>query len=208
MHLHTLGRCAIGLVARNGKSLTAARAISCRGSRTIIRSNAAAIRSNAADSGPNRELDPVSASGTFTIPCAPPLKPVLRLRIRGVRIDRLRNQIHTFSLLGVCGLALAVFLWSFSYKLSLYQRHPAPVVRTSVAKLWIEPAKSSLVAVQRLRTQSHLAAGPQIICASIRWLPRLRPAATCIYSVQAASLQSFHLPTSLRSPPPQDFHTA
>jgi hypothetical protein len=51
--------------------------------------------------------------------------------------------------LGLIGLAVAVALWGFAYKLSLYypdQNHPAPI---GVAKLWLGPEGTLLIAKNR-----------------------------------------------------------
>lgn len=42
------------------------------------------------------------------------------------------------SALALLGLAIAVALWGFGYKLSEYSNAPDPLQRTSVAKVWIE----------------------------------------------------------------------
>jgi hypothetical protein len=58
--------------------------------------------------------------------------------------------------LGVIGLAVAVALWSFAYKLSLYhpdQSHPA---RISVAKMWLGPEGSLLISKYQPNSQLHL----------------------------------------------------
>jgi hypothetical protein len=51
--------------------------------------------------------------------------------------------------LALIGLAAAVTLWGFAYKLSLYypdQNHPAPI---SVAKLWLGPEGTLLISKNR-----------------------------------------------------------
>jgi hypothetical protein len=58
--------------------------------------------------------------------------------------------------LGLIGLAVAVALWGFAYKLSLYypdQNHPAPI---SVAKLWLGPEGTLLISRNRLMCQLQL----------------------------------------------------
>ena len=39
---------------------------------------------------------------------------------------------------GLVALAIAVALWGFAYRISLYHSDPAPQIRASVAKLWVE----------------------------------------------------------------------
>jgi hypothetical protein len=145
---------------------------------------------------------------TLTITFTSGLRTVLRQRRLHLEMNRMRNQIHTAPLLRFCGLAFTIALWGLSYKLSLDHRHPAPAVRDTVAKLWIGPPNASLVAVQRLKDQSHLVATPQALWTSIQRLPRHGRKATYVLPVRTSDVQSFHLPASLRSPPPPDFQTA
>jgi len=42
------------------------------------------------------------------------------------------------SVLGTLGLALSVFLWGYSYRISLYHSHPDTASRILVAKLWVD----------------------------------------------------------------------
>lgn len=50
-----------------------------------------------------------------------------------------RSRWKTLLRPGTFGLlAIAVFLWGYGYKLSLYHPHRSPDARASVAKLWIE----------------------------------------------------------------------
>jgi hypothetical protein len=58
--------------------------------------------------------------------------------------------------LGLIGLAVAVALWGFTYKLSLYnpdQNHSAPI---SVAKLWLGPERTLLISMSRPKCQFQL----------------------------------------------------
>jgi hypothetical protein len=55
--------------------------------------------------------------------------------------------------LGLIGLAVAVSLWGFAYKLSLYyldQNHPAPI---SIEKLWLAPEGTLLISKNRPKCQ-------------------------------------------------------
>lgn len=52
---------------------------------------------------------------------------------------------------GFLGLMMAVVLWGTAYKLSLYHPHPAPVVRTQVAKLWLESRTSFVVPLREIK---------------------------------------------------------
>lgn len=119
---------------------------------------------------------------------------------------RLWNQLYRPYLLGFGGLAFAVALWGFGYKLSLYHRNPAQAQRAIVAKLWSEPPNASVVAVQKLKNQSTFIASPAALCSSIQ-SPLLDDAAVCLLLPKVAVVQSFDFPTLLRSPP-QSFRSA
>ena len=148
----------------------------------------------------------MSAWSTLTItPMASPSTAPPRRIVAGWK-SCFWSRIYRPHFLGFSGLALAVALWGFGYKLSLYHPHPAPSLRTIVAKLWIEPPNASIDAVRRLRNQSNVAASPQALCASIRY-PRLERAVVSVFPSKGCGVQSSSFPTPLRSPP-QDFRTA
>jgi len=108
---------------------------------------------------------------------------------------------------GLCGLAIAVGLWGFSYKLSLY-RHPTPAQQATIAKLWFAPPDALLAEAQKLKNQSHLIASPQALSTSISRLPGLDYAVSCIFPVNRRGVLAFDSPSPLRSPPPQGFRAA
>jgi hypothetical protein len=62
--------------------------------------------------------------------------------------------------LALLGLAIAVALWGFGYKLSLYHLHQTPSVRASFAQLWDNSRNSTLAGTSRTRfvmgSQAHL----------------------------------------------------
>ena len=60
--------------------------------------------------------------------------------------------------LGIVGLAVAVFLWGYGYKLSLYHCHSGSSSHTPVAKLWIEPRSAPIAAASSLKAKSHFVA--------------------------------------------------
>ena len=97
------------------------------------------------------------------------------------------------------GLALAVALWGFGYKLSRY-RHPAPAQRAIVAKLWVEPPNASILAVQKLKDQSNFTAYLQLLHSSIEQ-PSLDNVYVYVGPVKVGGLQAFDFPAQLRSPP-------
>ncbi|MGA7339112.1 MAG: hypothetical protein WBE72_09265 [Terracidiphilus sp.] len=107
--------------------------------------------------------------------------------------------------LGLVGLAIAVTLWGFGYKLSLYLVHPAPSVRASVAKFWVEPRNGCLAAVSALKANSHLTAGSPAIPASIQGFPHFDGAVAWALPERTHRPASFNFLIPFRSPPPQNF---
>jgi hypothetical protein len=149
----------------------------------------------------------VSARGTLAIIHNSTRRAVLRAKKLASLPYLFWKQVFKPSALGLGGLVIAVALWGFGYKLSLYHRHPTPVQQATVAKLWIEQ-NASLAAVQRLRNQSHLVASPQALCSTFSWFPRVDRVSTRIVPVQGGGIPSVKLPVSLRSPPLKDVDLA
>src|ERR1019366_6841832 len=83
------------------------------------------------------------------------------------------RQVFKPCALGLFGLGIAVALWGFGYKLSLYNRHAAPSSRASVARLWIEPRDASFVATSRLKARSRLIPGPLALSVPIQQFLRI-----------------------------------
>lgn len=150
----------------------------------------------------------MSACTNSTIATASRLRMVLRWRIQTERVSQLWSRISTPKLVAYCGLALAVVLWGFGYKLSLYHRHPTPIQHVDVAKFWLEQSNCSIDTAQNLRRQFFIVAGPQALGSTFSWLPRLNRAALCTATAQRAALLTRRLSISPRSPPPQNFLTA
>jgi hypothetical protein len=61
------------------------------------------------------------------------------------------------------GLMFAIVLWGTSYKLSLYHPHPAPSMRTQVAKLWVENRASYVLPVQKVKDPAHAGADLHVL---------------------------------------------
>lgn len=104
-------------------------------------------------------------------------------------------------MLGLVGLALAISLWGYGYKLSLYLVHPTPTLRASAARLWIEPRNASVTAAFRLKVNSHLYAGPAAIFASVREFPGLDCALIGTPPERTHRPASFSFLIPFRSPP-------
>jgi len=101
---------------------------------------------------------------------------------------------------GIVGLAIAVALWGYGYKLSLYHRHAAPS-SVPIAKLWIEPRSASMEAASRLKTNSHFATGAQAVSVTIQRLPRICRAVACNLLLCERHAVFFNLLVPSRAPP-------
>lgn len=62
-----------------------------------------------------------------------------------------RGRWHGLIPAGFLGLIVAIVLWGTAYKLSLYHPHPAPTMRTQVAKLWVETRVSYVVSLRQVK---------------------------------------------------------
>lgn len=200
MNLHTLGRSARGGVASSHGNLAYEQA-------TFRWQPESKFRSNLNGYGHGKAFSQVSARGKLAIIYGSTRRAVLRVRNLGRSEYALCRRMFRPNALGLCGLVIAVALWSFGYKLSVYQRHPTSAQQASKAKLWIDAPDASQVAVQRLKNQSHLVASPQALCHTVSWLPRLGRAAASTFLVPMAGVQSFDLPILPRSPPSQQFRS-
>jgi hypothetical protein len=109
--------------------------------------------------------------------------------------------------LALIGLAAAVTLWGFAYKLSLYHRHAAPLANASVAKLWIDPNGASVAAPSRLKAKSHLLSGSQAFPCPEPRFHRLSSTAS-ILPLCERRVAFFHLLIPSRGPPPLRFRLA
>lgn len=132
----------------------------------------------------------------------------LARRTRTKSPKSLWKQIFRPSALGFIGLAIAVALWGFSYKLSLYDRHTGPSSRISVAKLWIESRNASVVAASGLKVQSHFLRISQVLSAPIQRFPRSVCAVACTLPKRSHTVAYFDFLIPFRSPPAQRFSMA
>jgi hypothetical protein len=118
------------------------------------------------------------------------------------------KEILSPHVLGLAGLAFAISIWAFGYRLSIYFEHPTPTLRASAAKLWIEPRNASAAAASRLIVDAHRIAGSAAISLSIRPFPRLDRALICAPPERTHRPASFGFLIPFRSPPPQRFYIA
>lgn len=100
------------------------------------------------------------------------------------------------SALGTLGLVLAIVLWGYNYKLSLYHPHRDTVSRILVARLWVDQRNADTP----VDTQQH--ATPNAIAPSpLQVFPLV---CVCILLVVPTRVRSTHSRKSLlplRSPP-------
>jgi hypothetical protein len=103
--------------------------------------------------------------------------------------------------LALVGLAIAVALWGYGYKLSLYHSHPTPSSLASVAKLWDGPRNASLAATPRLNTKSHLLLGSQAIWVPSQQLLHTNRNAALVLTPRMCGVRYSNSPIPSRSPP-------
>ena len=110
--------------------------------------------------------------------------------------------------LALVGLAIAVALWGYSYKLSLYHLHRTPSSQASVAKLWDGPRNPSLAAASRLKIQLQFIPGSQALLAPSQPLPHTSRAVALVFPVRTSGVIYFNSLIPSRSPPPYRFRLA
>ncbi len=118
------------------------------------------------------------------------------------------KQIFRPCALGFIGLAIAVALWGFSYKLSLYRQHSGASSPISVAKLWIESRNASVVAGSGVTVQSHLLRISQVLPAAAQRFPRSACGVDCILPECRHTVAYFDFLIPFRSPPALRLSTA
>lgn len=131
-------------------------------------------------------------------------KVVLRMRTPARNQFPLWKQILRPHCLGLIGLGLAVVFLGAAYKLSLYHPHPAPSMRASVVKLWIETRHPHIPAAAR-RGIRFAPVTPQAISSLVRPLPALGRAAACSLGWLTRRVASLAFLIPVRSPPPHRF---
>ena len=157
---------------------------------------------------PKGRFDKLSARNPITVTASALEKPDLRIRAHAASCYPVWGQVFRPCALGIIGLAIAVALWGFGYKLSLYHCHAVPSSHVPVAKFWIEPRGASVAAASRFKAKSHLVLGSQAFSVSIQRLPRLSLAVSCIQPVYTRCSAFFDFLTPSRAPPPLRFRLA
>jgi hypothetical protein len=118
---------------------------------------------------------------------------------------RLVSRPYAF---GIVGLAIAVFLWGYGYKLSLYHCHSGSSSNTTVAKLWIETRNPSATTASVSEAKSHLFPGSQALFVLVQERPRLNRAVAHSLPLTARCIEYLVSLIPSRSPPPHLFGLA
>jgi hypothetical protein len=118
------------------------------------------------------------------------------------------RQIFRPCFLGFIGLAIAVTLWGYGYRLSLYHPPVDPSQRASVAKMWIGPRSASVAAASSLKANWHFVAGAQAAVATVQRLPGMCRAVAYILPLCERHAVLFDLLVPSRAPPPLRFRLA
>ena len=109
---------------------------------------------------------------------------------------------------GFIGLAIAVALWGFGYKLSLYHRPSAPSSQVPVARFWIDPLDRFETAASSLKAKLHLVPDSQALAAFIQRIRYRGFTVARTLPVWRRQVTYFDLLIPLRGPPPQRFSLA
>jgi hypothetical protein len=117
------------------------------------------------------------------------------------------RQISRPCAFGIVGLALAVFLWGYGYKLSLYHRHATPS-SVPVARMWIEPRSASVAAASRLKANLHFVSRAQAVSVAIQQPPSKCRTVAFILPLRERHAVSFDLLVPSRAPPSLRFRLA
>ena len=107
------------------------------------------------------------------------------------------RQIFQPCTLALLGLAVAVALWGFGYKLSLYHAHRSAPLRSAATRLWMDPPSDALIVVQRLKSRSHSTTRRS----ALPGLPqRLPQSASVLANIARTAPPGFLSPDSAASP--------
>jgi hypothetical protein len=107
--------------------------------------------------------------------------------------------------LGFIGLAIAVALWGFGYKLSRYTLHPDSLTRTSVAKLWDKHQDAGQVIASKLNAEAQLRLKLYAVLTSLQNAPEPDPVAFRAPDDVENVPSSFRSLIPFRSPPSRSF---
>jgi hypothetical protein len=147
----------------------------------------------------------LSVRNPITRTASASLEPILTKKAHPLGCYPAWRRVSGPSTLGIIGLAIAVALWGYSYKLSLYHRDTAPSARVPVAKLWIEPRGASDAAAPSIKAIAQFAPGSQAFPAHIPRLPIISRAVAFISQLNESCIPFFDLLIPSRAPPPPRF---
>jgi hypothetical protein len=169
------------------------------------------MKSTKAAISPRRQkelFDPMSTRSPIPINGNATWESVLRTRPLALSLNSSWRQLFRPYTFGIIGLAVAVFLWGYGYKLSLYHCHSGSSTHTPVAKLWIEPRSAPIAATSSLKAKSHFVARSQAAVATVQRLPSMCRAFACILPLRERRAVLFDLLVPSRAPPPLCFRLA
>jgi hypothetical protein len=104
--------------------------------------------------------------------------------------------------LHLLGLAIAIALWGFGYRLSTYELHPNSNARGGAAKLCLEPRNASFMLAARIKSSAHLIPVSAAIPASARFFPHMECVLACVIPQTTPRPASLRFLIPFRSPPP------
>lgn len=110
--------------------------------------------------------------------------------------------------LRLLGLAVAIALWGFGYRLSTYELHPSSNARGGAAKLCLEPRNASFALAARIKSSAHLIPVSAAIPASARFFPHIECVLVCPVLQNTARPVTLRFLIPFRSPPSQNIPSA
>lgn len=126
-------------------------------------------------------------------------------RIRGreeaaTGMDRRWKQLFRPCMLGIAGLAIALFAWGLGYKMSLYHRHADEARQIPAASLWIKPRWAATLAV-RVKVKAHFIPDFHACVIPVQCSPRILGAAAGFPGTSALPRRGADMLNPSRAPP-------
>ncbi len=112
------------------------------------------------------------------------------------------NQLFRPSQLSLIGLAFAVFLWGFGYKLSLYHKAPS---HGTVVKMWVEQRNTSTVLDSSFNAKFNPVPTSHALPAAVQVHLPDRSSIACIAHIVRRNANYFDFLIPFRSPPAHRF---
>ena len=111
------------------------------------------------------------------------------------------KDVFAIRTIQIVALAIAVFLWGYCYKLSLYHHHPSPTSLNSMAKLWLSPRSDAAVKIGKLDAKAHLDLHSHVFTPAAAQSVQLDEPRSGFYSPYSFRSISIDIPVPARSPP-------